>query len=353
MKTFINGHTSEGFFSLLNQFWSDYKIYVVSGATSKSRSKLLSEVASELRHKTNVEILLHPNDGETVDGIVLKDKKALLISDNGPLYPSSRYYGLIDHVINLNDCFTTNNHYSLAEVKKLMNEVDGHRFQAYKSFAKGREIHEKKESIYLSAMNFKAADEAADEIMNEWITRISVPEENPIVTQRFFGAATAFGPINYINDITADVNNRIIIKGRSGSGKSTLMRKIGDAAEKKDVTVHYYPCALDPNSLDMIIIPALSFAIVDGTAPHIINAERDGDRILDMFTRCIDPIIEEDNDELLDQITYDYKKTMKQGTEHLHNLINVEENIENILMENVDEKKLMVNKVHIIDLINE
>ena len=60
----------------------------------------------------------------------------------------------------------------------------------------------------------------------------------------------------------------MILKGGPGCGKSSLMRKVGAAMEEQGLAVEYIQCSGDPDSLDAVIIPTLSTAIVDGTAPH-------------------------------------------------------------------------------------
>lgn len=62
-----------------------------------------------------------------------------------------------------------------------------------------------------------------------------------------------------------------IIKGGPGTGKSSFMRKIGAAAENAGLEVEYILCSGDPASLDAVVIPALSQAWADGTAPHAIE----------------------------------------------------------------------------------
>ncbi len=62
-----------------------------------------------------------------------------------------------------------------------------------------------------------------------------------------------------------------ILKGGPGCGKSTLMRTVGRAMEDKGLDVEYIECSGDPDSLDAVVIPALRAAIVDGTAPHIVE----------------------------------------------------------------------------------
>jgi hypothetical protein len=62
-----------------------------------------------------------------------------------------------------------------------------------------------------------------------------------------------------------------ILKGGPGCGKSALMNRVGLRAEEAGYFVEYIHCSGDPNSLDGIYIPALGSAVVDGTAPHVIE----------------------------------------------------------------------------------
>lgn len=80
-----------------------------------------------------------------------------------------------------------------------------------------------------------------------------------------------------------------IIKGGPGTGKSTFMKKIKGEAERRGIFSYVYLCSSDTNSLDGIIIPEISAAIVDGTAPHVTEAKYPGacERILD-FTSALD-----------------------------------------------------------------
>lgn len=67
-----------------------------------------------------------------------------------------------------------------------------------------------------------------------------------------------------------------ILKGGAGCGKSSLMRRVAQQAEQAGETVEYIHCSGDPDSLDGIVIPARRCAIVDGTAPHVIEPKFPG-----------------------------------------------------------------------------
>ena len=64
---------------------------------------------------------------------------------------------------------------------------------------------------------------------------------------------------------------RYILKGGPGCGKSTLMRRIGSVMEEQGVKTEYILCSGDPDSLDALILPEKGLALVDGTAPHIVE----------------------------------------------------------------------------------
>ena len=67
-----------------------------------------------------------------------------------------------------------------------------------------------------------------------------------------------------------------ILKGGPGCGKSSLMRRVGAAMEEHGLDVEYIVCSGDPDSLDAVVIPALKTALVDGTAPHVVEPKYPG-----------------------------------------------------------------------------
>lgn len=91
----------------------------------------------------------------------------------------------------------------------------------------------------------------------------------------FLGANSGRGFQNLFETFCApeDHYDLLVLKGGPGSGKSTLMRRIGAAMEEKGEEVEYLYCSGDPDSLDGVHIPRIRTAVVDGTAPHIIEPQ--------------------------------------------------------------------------------
>lgn len=67
-----------------------------------------------------------------------------------------------------------------------------------------------------------------------------------------------------------------LLKGGAGCGKSTLMKRVSAALEEKGEPVEYIHCSGDPDSLDAVVFPRLKAAIVDATAPHVVEPKLPG-----------------------------------------------------------------------------
>ena len=63
----------------------------------------------------------------------------------------------------------------------------------------------------------------------------------------------------------------IYIKGGPGTGKSTLMKKIASLCEDMGEPIEEFHCSSDPKSLDGVHIVNRKIALMDSTAPHIME----------------------------------------------------------------------------------
>ncbi len=97
------------------------------------------------------------------------------------------------------------------------------------------------------------------------------------IRSMFAGGNTPYGFINYFGEILEYNTNRIfIIKGGPGVGKSTFMKRISKDLVDRGYEVEYFYCSSDPDSLDAVAVPSLKVAIVDGTAPHVMDPRYPG-----------------------------------------------------------------------------
>jgi Cdc6-like AAA superfamily ATPase len=106
-------------------------------------------------------------------------------------------------------------------------------------------------------------------------------------TRRVFpGGNTSVGFYSFYDYILPqDEASRIfVVKGGPGTGKSTFMTRTAEDLLKMGYEIEYHHCSSDNNSLDGVVIKGLNVAILDGTAPHVVDPVNPGavDEVLNM-----------------------------------------------------------------------
>ncbi len=87
------------------------------------------------------------------------------------------------------------------------------------------------------------------------------------------------GFVSFYDDVfnRPEIKRKYIIKGGPGTGKSSFMKAVAAHAKEQGMEVACYRCSSDPDSLDGIIMDG-RIAMLDGTAPHNMDADLPGAR---------------------------------------------------------------------------
>ena len=97
-----------------------------------------------------------------------------------------------------------------------------------------------------------------------------------MIKHYFVCANTSKGFQNFFASNLKGLKKIYILKGGPGTGKSTLMKNVGAYYEMLDYDIEFIHCSSDVESLDGVIIRKMGVAIVDGTAPHVIEPTAPG-----------------------------------------------------------------------------
>jgi len=94
----------------------------------------------------------------------------------------------------------------------------------------------------------------------------------------FLGGNTPKGFFSYYHYVLNQKEAKRIfcIKGGPGVGKSTFMKKIASEMLNKGYGIEYMHCSSDPDSLDGVVISDIGIALLDGTAPHVVDPKNPG-----------------------------------------------------------------------------
>ena len=101
--------------------------------------------------------------------------------------------------------------------------------------------------------------------------------------QLYPGGNTCYGFYSFYDQIIPpDARRIMIIKGGPGVGKSSFMRSIAEEMGQRGFDAELLQCSSDNGSLDGVVFPQIQVAMIDGTAPHIVDPKNPG---------CVDEII--------------------------------------------------------------
>ncbi|MCH1627343.1 PRK06851 family protein [Fredinandcohnia quinoae] len=351
---YAGSNSSIGFYSLYDEALKDLEtLYILKGGPGTGKSTFMRKIGLIFMEKGyDLEYLHCSSDNQSIDGLIAPELKLGFVDGTAPHIIEPRYPGVVEKVIDLgqyrNDLYLSKHRDSIIE---LTDDISKSFSSAYKFFAEAKKIHLKREEIYVSSMDFKKADEVLSSLIDEIFSKSFDRENRPKKRKRFFGAATPKGAVNFIDNITEDINKRYIIKGRPGSGKSTLMKKIGKHAENLGLSVEYFLCAFDPKSIDMVIIPSISVAILDGTSPHAIDPFRELDEVVDMFSLCMDPKIETTFKTEINELNLAYKNKMTLATNYLSEAKRLHDKLEEFYKEAMDFAKIDAKREEIVSYI--
>ncbi|OLO40382.1 hypothetical protein BTR23_07805 [Alkalihalophilus pseudofirmus] len=319
-RFYVSGHTRVGYYSVLPELAKKFEcLFVLKGLSMKQGHETIEKIGNALKQNHHsIDYFHSPSNNDYVEGLRIPELKLAVVTYDMVKDLNTHFEEQSVIIINFNKALDEEKTIQFKkQISQLQNERAYQIQLAYERFSQAKEHHEMKEQIYLSAMDFSKADEVTDKLKKAIFQSKKGKRKTRTSEEVFFGAATPKGAVHFIEELTSELKTRYIIKGRSGSGKSTLMRKIATEAIHRGMNVTYFLCGFDPSSVDMIIIEDLGIAILDGTAPHVINPTSDRDKVIDMFEFCIDPSIEETDMSAITQCDTNYKSCMKEGTAHL------------------------------------
>ncbi|GAA4865314.1 PRK06851 family protein [Paenibacillus vulneris] len=335
---FAGGNTARGFSSLFDSSLQGLdRIYILKGGPGTGKSSLIRFIGDHLVHNGHDIHLIHcASDSDSLDGLIVPRLKIGIVDGTAPHVIEPKLPGAVEQYVNLGEAWNAAELRAQQETIAALNgQIKQAYERAYAGFAEALRIHDEWEAVYIDTMDFAAADELTEEYKDILFGDRKLEKESR-VDHRFLGAATPAGAVDFVPNLTEGLPRRFFLKGRPGSGKSTMLKKLAAAAIDRGFDIEIYHCGFDPNSLDMIIVRELGFAVFDSTAPHEYFPDRAGDDIIDMYLRCIKPGTDEANAEVLGSIKQRYTAQMKQSTQHLAEAKALHDELERIYVQAMD-----------------
>ena len=318
------------------------KLIILECCSRLITTMVFKKITNELINlEHDIEIIHNPLDKNIIDGIIdlnsnigILNKKVLDIE-----YPNLT-------TINMNCCYVADTE----PINKIKNDIEKQFDKAYEYFKEAKAIHDDWEVVYIKNIDFTKADEITQSTIETLLGDMKF-DKVARARERFFGAISAEGATNFVEDIIDSKKTRYFIKGRPGTSKSTMLKKLAKASQEKGIDVDLYYCASDINSVDMLVFPELDMCIFDSTAPHEFFPSRSDDIVIDMYASLLPENFDEDNDELLEKIQSNYKLSVSKGVSVLKDIVKSLDDLESEYISTVDFDLLAKTYDSILELV--
>ena len=272
-RVFPGGNTCKGFFSFYDYILSQdeaKRIIVIKGGPGVGKSSFMKKIAEGMIEQGyDIEYMHCSSDNGSVDGIVIPALKVALVDGTAPHIVDPKNPGCVDEIIHLGDYWNEEKMVkNKSEILKTNREIGESFKRAYRYLNASKSIYDDIEYFYNTATDYSKINTAANEIINKIFTEIY--RDNKLGKERhlFASAITPDGLVNYIDTIYNKVKNIYIIKGDCKTAKSKILSKIADYTVEYGLDCEIYHCALDPGTIEHILIPKLNTILITSNKYH-------------------------------------------------------------------------------------
>lgn len=272
-KMFPGAVTSQGFYSYYQYMIGQdaNHIYVIKGGPGVGKSSFMKKVGkSMLENGYDIEYHCCSSDNGSIDGIVIPKLKIALLDGTAPHIVDPKNPGAVDEIINLGDYWNPDiMKQSREEIKACNTKVSSYFQRAYFALKEAKIALDEWKYYTSTYQNWSHINQMTLRVERE-IFKIT-PKDAGNERHLFAWAHTPQGKTEYIDTLLKDTEILYTLIGQPGTGKSTFLSKIAERAKMFGLEVEYYHNTLDPQQLDLIILPDLRIALVSNSEPYIYS----------------------------------------------------------------------------------
>ncbi len=274
---FTSSNTSRGFHTFIPELLEGLRhIFVLKGAPGSGKSSCIRYIGESVSDQGyEIEFWISAMDPMNPEGVYIPQMEAAVVNGSLPLVIEPKYPGITDTTINFSDCLDKQALKNYGQ--EIMGLFDSKEQQNQRAvFILGEAVQIKEQMIKTAAEHRNSSKiEALINRLEERIFKY-VPAERHYYASTF----TAEGSVNYIDEISSRCKTRYLFTGPEGSGQAEIISELAQRARKTGNSVDYYHCGLEPEHLHMVIIGALSLALIDAGEMNI--SIRAGDMVIKM-----------------------------------------------------------------------
>lgn len=257
---FPGSNTAEGFQSFYRENLADLEqVITLKGGPGSGKSTIIKKISMAMIERGyDVELWQCSSDNDSLDGVMVPALKVAVVDGTYPHVLDPIYPGAAGEWINLgefwDDAYLWTRKKEIIAVNK---EVSGYFAAAYEELAQAFAVLKEIEAVKTGLED----NEKIAHLAEQWTGRIFAPEKTA-PRHLFASAITPGGVVNMVQNITENCRERYILQSGSLAAKTKVLSYLVENAAQRGHRVTVYHMPLDPNQLEMVVLPDLGVAML-------------------------------------------------------------------------------------------
>lgn len=277
-KVFPGGNTARGFYSYYDHVIGPEatRIMIIKGGPGVGKSTFMRAISDAMFERGySVEHHHCSSDNNSLDGMVIPAIGVALIDGTAPHILDPRNPGAVDEIVNLGDFWDEERMRANKEAIVATTRRVGRLFgMAYRQLAEAGLIRGEERSYVSEAVQAHRVNKITGELIQEVINPAPGQFQRPPKARHLFGSAISpAGVVNHYETLLQDTCRLFILKGSPGTGRAQVMRRLADAAVLRGLDTEVYHCALFPEEIDLLVVPAIAVAFLKQVEEVKLNRE--------------------------------------------------------------------------------
>lgn len=270
-------NTPEGFFSyyqyILGQREAD-RIICIKGGPGVGKSTFMRKIGeSMLEEGHDVDFMHCSSDNNSLDGIVLRDKKIALIDGTSPHVVDPVNPGAVDSIIHLGDFWNEDgirkNKDDLINNNERISSIFS---RAYNYLAAAGKMYDNLSSIYETAINHVEFYKISAKIVGDELAHHEISSRQGDIKKYFASAITPGGFEHYLSTILKGFRKIYMIQAPVGVSSERMLSLFMESAVYRGFPVEAYYCPMKPAvKVEHLLIPDLNLAFVTSNQYHSLD----------------------------------------------------------------------------------
>ena len=287
------GNTPNGFYSYYNYILPQRKaekIFCIQGGPGVGKSTLMRKIGEHfLRLGENVDFLWCSSDPESLDGILLRERRVAVVDGTSPHVVDPKNPGAVDKIVNLGEYWHEDamrkNREEIISCNERIGEIFGY---AYGYLRCARQQYEFMWEIIKKAITYEETREYRNQLQlkldgisavrraENKARKDSVLGKGSYSGERrkfFAGAITPGGIKNDIPSLIAGLEKVIVVEAPIGYRMEELLAPLSDRLIDAGFDVEEYYCPMFPeDKLEHIVCDDAGVAVVCSNEYHTVDA---------------------------------------------------------------------------------